>query len=179
MTDGDILWFVMRDLTHYHSKSPAYKMLDGLKIENFTPKVQKLVVRGGKRERIEVPFIHDLIFVHDSRLNIDPIVEKVPTFQYRFLRDGKRTPMTVREADMERFKKAIESADTPRFYRPDEIKPSMIGKKVRIIGGPLHNYEGHLQKLQGSKTKRLFVELPGLITVAVEVRPDYIQLLEK
>lgn len=55
----------------------------------------------------------------------------------------------------------------------------MIGKKVRIIGGPLHNYEGHLQKLQGSKTKRLFVELPGLITVAVEVRPDYIQLLEK
>ena len=67
MTDSDILWFVMRDLTHYHSKSPAYKMLDGLKIENFTPKVQKLVVRGGKRERIEVPFIHDLIFVHDSR----------------------------------------------------------------------------------------------------------------
>lgn len=91
MTDSDILWYVMRDLTHYHSKSPAYKMLDGLKIENFTPKVQKLVVRGGKRERIEVPFIHDLIFVHDSRLNIDPIVEKVPTFQYRFLRDGKRT----------------------------------------------------------------------------------------
>ena len=41
MTDSDILWFVMRDLTHYHSKSPAYKMLDGLKIENFTPKVQK------------------------------------------------------------------------------------------------------------------------------------------
>lgn len=118
MTDSDILWFVMRDLTHYHSKSPAYKMLDGLKIENFTPKVQKLVVRGGKRERIEVPFIHDLIFVHDSRLNIDPIVEKVPTFQYRFLRDGKRTPMTVREADMERFKKAVEVTDNHYFYTP-------------------------------------------------------------
>lgn len=178
MTDSDILWFVMRDLTHYHSKSPAYKMLDGLKIENFTPKVQKLVVRGGKRERIEVPFIHDLIFVHDSRLNIDPIVEKVPTFQYRFLRDGKRTPMTVKEADMERFKKAVETTDNHYFYTPQEVKPDMIGKKVRIVGGPLNGYEGNLQKMQGSRVKRLFVELPNLLTAAVEVQPEFIQIVK-
>ncbi|MDM8234365.1 UpxY family transcription antiterminator [Phocaeicola barnesiae] len=178
MTDSDILWFVMRDLTHYHSKSPAYKMLDGLKIENFTPKVQKLVVRGGKRERIEVPFIHDLIFVHDSRLNIDPIVEKVPTFQYRFLRDGKRTPMTVREADMERFKKALEVTDNHYFYTPQEVKPDMIGKKVRIVGGPLDGYEGNLQKMQGSRVKRLFVELPNLLIAAVEVQPEFIQIVK-
>lgn len=122
MTDSDIQWFVMRDLTHYHSKSPAYKMLDGLKIENFTPKVQKLVVRGGKRERIEVPFIHDLLFVHDSRLTLDPIVEKVPTFQYRFLKG--RIPMIVRDKEIEQFKKAVESSESPN---------SIVRKKSRLI----------------------------------------------
>lgn len=175
MTDSDILWFVMRDLTHYHSKSPAYKMLDGLKIENFTPKVQKLVVRGGKRERIEVPFIHDLVFVHDSRLNIDPIVEKVPTFQYRFLKG--RLPMTVRDKEMEQFKKVVETSESPLFYRPQEVTPDMRKRKIRIIGGNLDGYEGTLVTVRGSKVKRLLVELPTLIAAAIEVETEYIQFL--
>ena len=175
MTDSDILWFVMRDLTHYHSKSPAYKMLDGLKIENFTPKVQKLVVRGGKRERIEVPFIHDLVFVHDSRLNIDPIVEKVPTFQYRFLKG--RLPMTVRDKEMEQFKKAVETSESPQFYRPQEVTPDMRKRKIRIIGGNLDGYEGTLVTVRGSKVKRLLFDLPTLIAAAIEVETEYIQFL--
>lgn len=175
MTDSDIQWFVMRDLTHYHSKSPAYKMLDGLNIENFTPKVQKLVVRGGKRERIEVPFIHDLLFVHDSRLTLDPIVEKVPTFQYRFLKGGM--PMIVRDKEMEAFKKAVESSVSPQFYHPQEITSDMRKRKIRIIGGNLDGYEGTLVTVRGSKVKRLMVELPTLLAAAIEVEPEYIQLL--
>ena len=54
----------------------------------------------------------------------------------------------------------------------------MVGRSVRIIGGPLDGYEGRLQKLQGSRTKRLLVELPGLITAAVEVQPEFIMLLK-
>ena len=175
MTDSDILWFVMRDLTHYHSKSPAYKMLDGLKIENFTPMVKKLVTRNGKRERIEVPFIHDLLFVHDSRLTLDPIVEKVPTFQYRFLKG--RMPMIVRDKEMEQFKKAVEFSESPQFYRPQEITPDMRKRKIRIIGGNLDGYEGTLVTVRGSKVKRLMVELPTLLAAAIEVESEYIQLL--
>ena len=175
MTDSDIQWFVMRDLTHYHSKSPAYKMLDGMKIENFTPMVKKLVTRNGKRERIEVPFIHDLLFVHDSRLTLDPIVEKVPTFQYRFLKG--RMPMIVRDKEMEQFKKAVESSESPQFYRPQEITPDMRKRKISIIGGNLDGYEGTLVTVRGSKVKRLMVELPTLLAAAIEVEPEYIQLL--
>lgn len=175
MTDSDIQWFVMRDLTHYHSKSPAYKMLDGLKIENFTPKVQKLVIRNGKRERIEVPFIHDLLFVHGSRLTLDPIVEKVPTLQYRFLKG--RMPMIVRDKEMEQFKKAVESSEFPQFYRPQEITPDMRKRKIRIIGGALDGYEGTLVTMRGSKVKRLMVELPTLLAAAIEVEPEYIEIL--
>lgn len=171
-----ICWFVMRDLKRTNAKQPAYKLFEELKMEFFTPMVWKLVTHRGKRTPEKVPFMQDLLFVHDSRKNIDPIVARTETLQYRYLRGARRTVMTVRDVDMERFKKAVESTDTPRFYRPGEIKSSMIGKKVRIVGGVLDGYEGRLQKLQGSKVKRLFVELPNLLTAAVEVQPEYIQL---
>ena len=171
-------WFVMRDLKRPNAKFPAYQMLGNLGIEVFTPMVWKLVVRHGKRIPQEVPFMRDLLFVHDSRDTLDPIVERTDTLQYRYLRDGRRTPMTVREADMERFMKAVEATDNPRFYTPGEIRRDMIGKRVRIIGGLLDGYEGNLQKLQGSPVKRLFVELPNLLTASVEVQPEFIQILK-
>lgn len=171
-------WFVMRDLTRHNAKYPAYKLLEDMKIEIFTPMVHKLVVRQGKRVPVQVPFMQDLLFVHDSRRNLDPIVERISTLQYRFLRDGYRTPMTVRDEDMEHFIHAVKSSLSPRFYKPQEVTSDMIGKRVRIIGGPFDGHVGALQKLQGSRVKRLFVELADLLIVSVEVDPEYIQLLE-
>lgn len=55
----------------------------------------------------------------------------------------------------------------------------MVGKYVRIVGGLLDGYEGRLQKLQGSRVKRLFVELPGMLTAAVEVQPEFIQVVKR
>ena len=81
---SDKQWFVMRDLTRPIAKRPAYVMLEEMGIEYYTPMISKVVVRGGKRVRKQVPFLHDLIFVHDTRSVLDPIVESVPTFQYRF-----------------------------------------------------------------------------------------------
>ena len=171
-------WYVMRDLKRTNAKHPAYKILEDMKLEVFTPKVWKLVVRQGRRIPMEVPFMQDLLFVRDSRKVLDPIVEDINTLQYRFLRGEHREPMTVRDAEMDVFITAVKSAANPRFYSPKEITPDMIGKKVRIVGGALNGYEGHLQKMQGSRVKRLFVELPDLLTAAVEVQPEYIQIVK-
>lgn len=170
-------WFVMRDLKRRNAKLPAYELFKGFGIKVFTPMVWKLVVRHGKRCREEVPFMQDLLFVHDTRLAVDPIVEKYDTVQYRYVRGGYKVPMTVRDNDMQRFIHAVESTENPRYYTPEEISSDMIGKKVRIVGGPLDGYEGCLQKMQGARIKRLFVELPNLLAAAVEVNPEYIQVL--
>lgn len=169
-------WFVMRDLKRHNAKHPAYKMLGDMRLEVFTPMVWKLFVRGGKREPLEVPFMQDLLFVHTTRRTLDPIVEMTETLQYRFLRGTYYVPMTVREDDMNRFIRAVEASKSPRFYALSDITPSMVGKKVRIIGGPLDGYEGRLQKMQGSAVKRLFVELPDWVVASVEVQPEFIQL---
>ena len=170
-------WFVMRDLKRRNAKLPAYKMLDGMVEEVFTPMVWRLVPRHGKRVKEQVPFMQDLLFVYDTRQVVDPIVEKYDTVQYRYVRGGYKIPMTVREADMQRFIDAVNSTENPQYYKPEEITPDMIGRKVRIVGGPLDGYEGNLQKMQGARTKRLFVEIPNLLAAAVEMQPEYILFL--
>lgn len=175
MGNNDVQWFVMRDLTRCNAKLPAWQMLDDMGIENFTPKIQKIITLNGKRQCKTFPIIHDLIFVHDSRTVIDPIVAKVRTFQYRFLGGGKF--MTVTDKDMNDFIRAVESSSRPQFYRPEEITPDMRKRKIRIIGGRLNNYEGFLLTVRGSKRRRLIVEIPTLLAAAVEVEPEYIQLL--
>jgi transcription antitermination factor NusG len=170
-------WFVMRDLKRGNAKQPAYKLLGELKIRFFTPMVWKLRIRQGKRVRQQVPFMPDLLFVYDSRKVLDPLVEQIATLQYRFVKGGNHQPMTVRNADMERFIRAVDAMNNPCFYTPEEINSDMLGKKVRIVGGLLDGYEGCLQKMQGSRIKRLFVELPNLLTATVEVQPEFIQVL--
>lgn len=175
--NDSLQWFVMRDLKRRNAKLPAYKLLESLGIKAFTPMVWKLVVRHGKRSKEQVPFMQDLLFVHGTRQTVDPIVGKYDTLQYRYVRGGYKIPMTVRESDMQHFIHAVESSENPYYYAPEEITPDMIGRKVRIVGGPLDGYEGHLQKIQGTHVKRLFVVLPNLLAAAVEVQPEYIQVL--
>lgn len=176
-TSVRLQWFVMRDLKRSNAKLPAYKLFKSKGIEIFTPMVWKLYVRHGKRCREKVPFMQDMLFVHATRQTVDPIVEAFNTIQYRYVRGGYKIPMTVREADMQRFILAVDSAEEPCYFTPDEVTVDMIGREVRIIGGPLDGYEGHLQKMQGARTKRLFIELPGLLTASVEIQPEYIQFI--
>lgn len=85
--------------------------------------------------------------------------------------------MTVNDSEMERFIRATTSTDNPKFFMPSEITPSMIGKQVLIVGGPLDGMTGHLLSVKGMRTKRLIVELPGMLTSAVEVAPDFIRFI--
>lgn len=175
--DDACQWFVMRDLTRPNAKQPVYKLLDGLNIRNFTPMVWKLMLNHGKRERRQLPFIHDLLFVYASRAELDSVVETLPTLQYRYLRGGYKMPMTVRAADMQRFMHAVRFSSSPQYYRPDEVTPSMRNRRIRIIGGNLDGYEGSLITTRGSKVKRLLVEIPMLLAATVEVETEFIQLL--
>ncbi len=171
-------WYVMRDLKRTNASLPAYKQLAALNMEYFTPMKERLTVIKGKKIREEVPFLQDLLFVYTTREELDPIVGMTSTLQYRFVRGGAyREAMTVRDNDMARFIHAIRSTVNPRYYRPEEITSAMQGRRVRIIGGPLDNYEGSLLTVRGSKSKRLLLEIPNLLSAGIEISDcDYIFL---
>ena len=170
-------WYAMRDLKRTNARFPAYKLLEQIGVEFFTPMHWRLTVKGNKRIREKVPFIQDLIFVFDTREKIDAIVLKTPTLQYRYQK-GKpfREPMTVPDNDMWRFIRAVAGSDNPKYYRPDEITPAMYGHKIRIVGGNLDGYEGRLLNVRGSRVKRILIELPNWLAATVEISPEYIQL---
>lgn len=171
-------WFVMRDLKRANAKQTAYQLLAEKNMRVFTPMTWRLCTIGGKKVRKEVPFISDLVFVYACRDNLDPIVDKTATLQYRWLRNTYREPMTVPDREMERFIYAITTSESPKYYLPEEITPEMHGRRIRIVGGPLNGYEGTLVTTRGSKVKRLLVELPSLFAVGIEVNPEYIQLIK-
>lgn len=173
-----IRWYVMRDLKRSNTLSPAYKVLREKHLEVFTPMQWKIRTRNRVKIREQAPFIPDLLFVHASKKNIDPFVEKIPTLQYRYVRGGYKEEMTVKDAAMNKFICAVNTSSHAEYFKPSEITPQYIGSNIRIIGGPLNGYTGHLLKVRGSRKRRLLVEIPDLITAAIEVKPEFIQILE-
>ncbi len=85
--------------------------------------------------------------------------------------------MTVGTPEMERFIHASASTSDPKYFAPGEITAGMVGRRVEISGGPLCGYKGNLLSVKGMRKKRLIVELPGMISSAVEVSQDYIRFI--
>lgn len=169
--------FAMRDLKRHNARTRAYLELAEYGLEVFTPLRWEVTVKSGRRIRREVPVIPDLLFVRAPKEQLDLTVARIPTLQYRYrLGHSIHEPMTVRDADMERFIKATTTSDDIKYYLPDEIRPEMYGREIRVIGGPFDGCQGRLLSLRGSRKKRLIIEIPDFITAAVEILPDYIQL---
>lgn len=178
MVSSEKQWFVMRDLKRRNSNTLAVHVLKNAGLEVFTPMTHIIMTIGGRQQRREVPVIQDLLFVHAAKETLDPYVSKYPTLQYRYsLGKTKDAPMTVRTDEMDKFIFAVNNADTPLYYSPGELTDAMYGKKVRIVGGLFDQYEGQLLSIKGMRKRRLIIELQGLITAAVEVEPEFIQIL--
>ena len=145
-------WYVMRDLKRPNAKLPAYKQLSDEHIEVFTPMQWRLSLKNGKRIREEVPFMQDLLFVHDTREVLDQFVRKIPTLQYRYLKGGGYCqPMIVSDLDMERFIRAVRCSENPKYYLPEEISNTMYGRMIRIVG----RSEEHTSELRHKVQSRM------------------------
>ena len=160
-------WYVLRDLSRPNAKRSAFEKLTERGVRCFTPMVKKPIERRGKHGWKDVPYMRDLLFAHSTRDVLDPFMRPGLKLQYRYIYGGF----------MERFILAVTSSVSSKYYRPEEITPAMRNRRIRIIGGPLHGYEGSLVSVRGTTVKRLLVELPMLLAAAVEVEPEFIQLL--
>lgn len=169
----------MRDLKRPNAKLPAFRQLSEAGFEVFTPLKQHIYIKRGKKIRETVPVIRDLLFVNSDRNSLDIAVMRTATLQYRYVKGAAYCqPLIVPGRDMERFIRLTSTADKVEYYSPEEIKPSMLGSKIRLIDqGPLNGLEGILLSMRGSKKRRLLVEVPGILAAAVEINPDFIELI--
>ena len=177
--DIEKYWYALRDLKRSNAIYPAYKQWRDLGIEVFTPMKWRMTKRNGRQFGREVPVMPDLLFAHDTRKILDPIVAQTPTLQYRFKRGGAYCePIVVPEEDMNRFIGAVRVAQEPKYYSAEEIDSLMTGKNIRIVGGAMDGQEGKLLTVRGSKVKRIVIKLPNLLALSVKVEDEYIQIID-
>ena len=176
-------WYVLRDLARPNAKNPAYKQLQAMPEMAdciFIPMKQRVFTEYGKRVVRFVPYMPDLLFVHKSKKELDPIVHDIELLQYRYVRGGKQfEAMSVRAQDFEKFREAVEQIDNVEYYSYEEVSPQLYGKKIRIIGGRLNGFEGRLMSKRGSKFKRLLIDLKECnLSAAIQVESEFIQLMK-
>lgn len=172
-------WFVLRDLKRPNAKELGYQQLLKAGFDVFTPLEPKIFMRGRKKVKEDKPVIHGMLFVNSTKEQLNPIINRTETLQYRFVKGGSYcAPLVVPASEMERFIKIVNQAVKVEYYRPEEITPAMIGAKVRIISeNPFNCQIGELTYLKGSK-KKLILQLNGLLAAKVEMSADFIELIE-
>lgn len=167
--DELIRWYVLRDLKRPNSKTPNWQMLRDHGFEVFTPMKVAMTQTRKKKVRVEVPAIPDLLFAHSSERDLGQIISVTETLQFRFLPGGYRKLMVVPDDEMDRFMRAVKSSSSIEYLQPGEITPSMVGKRVRIVGGALNGLEVQLLKIRGTRKKKAIVEIPNLVAAVVEI----------
>lgn len=170
-------WYAMS--APYRREIKARELFESHGLECFVPMIYRIVDCGnGSRKRRLYPAISNLIFVRAERENIQHLKQRHGIVQYLTRpRDGRNIPITVPDKEMDSFRNAVEnSLHNCLIFRPGEIDLCR-GRRVRIIGGPLSGCEGVFMKVKGSRSRRLVVAIESLGAIAVEVEPDYIELI--
>ncbi len=175
-TAEEKLWFAMG--APYRNEIKVQKKLEELGVRVFIPMKNDVVERRGRKIRVRVPAVSNLVFVNISRAGMSGLKPTVPEMQYKIVRssDGNRV-ITVPDKEMEDFI-AVTSAmeNDVVYYAPEEISLAK-GTRVRIIGGLFDGAEGVLLKVKGHRSRRFVVSLPNLLYAAAEISPDLIEVL--
>ena len=173
-TESEI-WYAMR--ATYHRERDAMQLLAKENLGCFVPMQYKIGIKKGKKVRVLVPIVHNLIFVHACPSEVKRVKSLVTYMQYiTDTRSGEK--ITISNNEMQRF---IAVAGTYNdhllYFQPDELNLSK-GTKVRITGGEFEGQEGIFLKVKGARDRRVVIAIQGVIVVAMAtIHPDLIEVI--
>lgn len=171
-----LIWYAMR--ATYRREPDAVRLLEKENLDCFVPMQYKICIKKGKKVRMLVPVIHNLIFVHARPSDLKRVKSKVTYLQYiTDTRSGQK--IIVPDNQMQRF---IAVAGTYNdhllYFQPEELNLSK-GMKVRITGGNFEGQEGIFLKVKGARDRRVVIEIQGVIAVAITtLHPDLIEIIK-
>lgn len=171
-------WYAMR--ATYRRELQAQSLLKEAGIRSYIPMRTGERTVNGRRRRMQVPAVHNLIFVYAAREALQRIKERVTFLQYMMDRSGhKAVPIIVPDKAMEDFMRVVDDGGDTVDYLPVGDRNFTEGMKVRVHGGPLDGVEGILVKSGKSKDRKLVVSLSGILSVATaSVNQDSLEILE-
>ena len=170
---NNLHWYVLR--VTYQRELMARAILKELRINCFVP-TQNIcsIDKKGKRITKEVATIHNYIFVHSCKEQIDDIKRtKIPWLRYVMIyeKDCEKKIMTVPDKQMNHFISVAGNDENETTYIcPDEVSLSK-GDYVRILGGPFEGIEGIYMKVSNKKQRCVVIKINGIAAVATAAIP--------
>ena len=107
------IWYAMR--ATYRREPDAMRLLEKEKLSCFVPMQYKISIKKGKKVRVLVPVIHNLLFVHACPSEVKRIKSQVTYLQYiTDTRSGQK--IIISDSEMQRFI-AVAGTVTGRFSK--------------------------------------------------------------
>lgn len=168
-------WYVIR--VTYSRELLVKAELDRKGVECFIPMQYQYAEREGRRIKILVPSIHNLIFI---RMSEEEMVSYKATtsLPIRYMMDfEKHKPLVVPDWQMRNFIAAAGTYDEQLIYLDPQEADLKKGDRVRVTGGLFEGLEGTLMRIKGDR--RVVVSIPGVIAVATAfIHQSLIQKIE-
>ena len=138
----------------------------------------KKVEKEGNTRKMLVPAVSNLCFVFWTKADIDAFIsefgDKSPVHYY-WDRTSSR-PMTVPSKAMDDFVKVASSLDEDLVYITEISDKLREGQTVKVRSGAFAGVEGKIVRIR--KSRRLMVELPGMLAVAsTYINPYDVEIL--
>ena len=166
----------------YGSELKVKAELDRLGIESFIPMKYALVDHGPERRREQVPAIHNLIFVRESREKItglkmyNPACTHLQYMVFNTLNNSKDF-IIVPDDQMKNFMMVASQLSDQTVYLRYEDFLDKPGRKVRVIDGNFAGVEGVVKRIK--KRRVVVVLLEGIAAVAItELPPEYLEFTD-
>lgn len=174
-------WFVMRsknsgDLT----RKRKMDIIEASGMEYYIPVLKQIVKDEEKKKKIGVvmkTLLPNIIFIHaDEETELKPFMKNYP-YVLMYCNVGNKH-MMVSETEMSTFIVACQNYnDSLMIVEPDDISRK-LGKRVKIIDGPLSGHEGLLVKVKGKRAKQVVIELQDIIAVSISIAPECLQFID-
>lgn len=154
--------------------------LDSVGIENFVPMHYEDREINGQKHRKLVPVIHNLIFVHAAKSDIDIIKsDTLSAFPIRYIMKYKSSePLVIPDRQMQDFIAVAGTYDEQLMYlTPTEVSVKK-GDRVRIKGGIWEGVEGRFVRIK--RGLRVVVAIEGVMAVATaSLHPSLVEVIER
>jgi len=169
LSNNDIGWYVLR--ATYSRELKVKEMLEAENVESFIPLRFCERTRGGVKKRIQVPVVHNIIFVHTSRSRINALKKDPPLSEMiRYFMDRTaKQPLIVPDKQMEDFIIVSGTLDERLVYMTPEESRLKKGDTVRIRSGILKGIEGKFVNVNNKM--RVVVAIEGIMSVATMAIP--------
>ena len=157
-------WYVLR--VTYSRELKIKDLLEQKGVKVFVPMMWKTTTVDGIQNKKLVPAVNNLCFVHWTKDQLDNYIRSygdARPVNYYWDRT-KNCPLTVPEKAMNDFIAVASTMDEDLIYITEINDKLREGHTVRVKNGPFKGIEGKIVRIR--KSRRILVELPGMLAVA-------------